>query len=96
MRQKGRKVPPPVPPFDLEAFKREREAVLLSMDEQQIRAYFQKYNGNAGPADSETFWRGIHKARTALQSLPMEARQESKRWLLARGSEPMDDGEVPI
>lgn len=93
---KGRKVPPPQPAFDLPTFLAERETALLSMDEQHIRAFFQKYNGNAGPADSETFWRGIHKARTALQTLPMEARQESKRWLIAHGSEPMDDGDIPL
>jgi hypothetical protein len=96
MKQKGRTPPPPTPPFDPSKFLADREAALLSMDEQQIRAYFRQYNGDAGPSDPEVFWRGIHKARTALQSLPMEARQESKRWLLAHGSEPMDDGEVPL
>lgn len=93
---KGRKVPPKAPAFDLATFLAERESALLSMDEQQIRAYFLKYNGNRGPDDPEIFWRAIHKARTAMTTLPMEARQESKRWLLARGSQPMDDGEVLI
>lgn len=96
MSQKGRKVPPATPPFDLDAFKQERERVPLGMDEQEIRAYFLKYNGNAGPDDPEIFWRGVHKARTALQSLPMDARQQSKRWLIARGSESLDDGDVPL
>jgi hypothetical protein len=93
---KGRKVPDPPPTFDLPTFLAERESALLSMDEQQIRAYFLKYNGNSGPAEPEVFWRGIHKARTALKTLPMDARQESKRWLLARGSQPMDDGEISL
>lgn len=93
---KGRTPPPAAEPFNLETFLAEREQALLSMDEQTIRAYFRKYNGDAGPPDAETFWRGIHKARTALGSLPMEARQESKRWLLARGSASMDDGDVSI
>jgi hypothetical protein len=92
---KGRKVPPPAPPFDLAAFLAEREQVLLGMDEQAIRAYLLKWNGNAGPTEPEVFWLAIHKARTALKSLPMEARQESKRYLLAHNSEPLDDGEVP-
>ncbi len=93
MPQKGR-TPPPA--FDFAAFVAERDAALLSMDEQTIRAYFRKWNGDPGPVDPETFWRGIHKARTAARSLPMGARQESKRWLIAHGSAPMDDGEVPI
>jgi len=96
MKHKGRKVPPPTPPFDLAAFLAEREQVLLSMDEATIRAYLQKWNGNAGPAEPEVFWAAIHKARTALKSFPMEARIESKRWLLAHQSEPLDDGEVPL
>ena len=89
---RGRKVPHP---FDLETFLRERDSALLSMDEQQIRAYFLKYNSDAGPSDPDVFWRGIHKARTAIKTLPMEERQKSKRWLLDHGSEPMDDGEIP-
>lgn len=90
---KGRKVPPA---FDPVAIVAERDAALLSLDEQQIRAYFLKWNGKEPPADPETFWRGIHKARTVATSLPMAARSESKRWLLARGSRPEDDGEVPV
>lgn len=96
MSQKGRTPPPPAPPFDMEAFKRDREQALLSMDEQTIRAYLYHYNGNAGPTDSTVFWCGIHKARTALRTLPMDERSKSKRWLLARGFRPEDDGEVPL
>jgi hypothetical protein len=81
---------------DFKQLLRARDAALLSMDERRIRAYFQKYNGNPGPADPETFWRGVHKARTALKTLPMEERTKSKRWLIEHGSEPMDDGEVPV
>jgi len=73
-----------------------RDAALLSMDEQRLRGYFRKYNGTEMPEDPEVFWRAIHKARTAATGLPMAARTESKRWLLARGSKPMDDGDVPI
>jgi hypothetical protein len=91
---KGRKPPPP-PTFDEEQFLVDRKAALLSMDKATIVAYMQKYAVRP-PTDDETFWRGIHKARTAARDLPMEARQESKRWLLAHGSQPMDDGEVPL
>lgn len=80
----------------IETIVRERDAALLSLDEQQIRAYFWKYNDKAMPADRALFWTIVHKARTASKKLPMEARQESKRWLLARDSEPLDEGEVPL
>jgi hypothetical protein len=91
---KGRKVPPP--DADPIMFLKERDAALLSMDEATIRAYFLRWHGDAGPADPDTFWIGVHKARTASITLPMDARSESKRWLLARGSRSLDDGEVPV
>jgi len=78
------------------AFVAERDAALLSMDEQQIRACFRKHSHKEMPTDSTFFWTIVHKARTAAKSLPMDARSESKRWLVAHGSEPMDDGEVPV
>jgi len=98
MRQKGRKVPPPTPtpPIDPAVIVAERNAAMLSMDEQTIRAYYQKYNDMTAPTDMEVFWRMVHKARTAIRTLPMEERQRSKRWLLAHDSEPLDDGEVPV
>ena len=75
---------------------RERDEALLSMDAARIRAYFRKYNNTPMPSDPEIFWIAVHKARTALRSLPMEARSESKRWLIAHNAEPLDDGEVPV
>lgn len=96
MKQKGR-TPPPAPlPIDPAVIVAERNAAMLSMDEQTIRAYYQKYNGREAPADPEVFWRMVHKARTAIRTFPMEERQLSKRWLLAHDSEPLDDGDVPI
>lgn len=74
----------------------ERDAALLSLDEARIRAYFRKYNGVPMPRDPEIFWRSVHKARTALRSLPMEARSISKRWLIAHNSKSSDDGEVSV
>jgi hypothetical protein len=74
----------------------ERDAAMLSMDEQTIRAYYRKYNGREAPTDMEVFWRMVHKARTAIRTFPMQERQRSKRWLLAHNSEPLDDGDVPI
>ena len=80
---------------EIKAMVKARDAALLSMDEQRLRAYFRKYNGTEMSADPEVFWRAIHKARTAATNLPMAARIASKKWLLARGSRSMDDGDVP-
>lgn len=96
MSQKGRTVPPPPPIIDPATIVAARDTALLSMDEQTIRAYLLEYDGTAGPKDIDVFWLAVHKARTACRSLPMEARIESKRWILARGSRSMDEGEVPI
>jgi hypothetical protein len=91
------KVPPTSAADDqLREMLQERDAALLSLDERRLRAYFLKYNGKPAPSEPEVFWRAIHKARTACLSLPMEARIESKRWLIAHGSQPLDDGDVPI
>lgn len=78
---------------DLEAFKRERDAALLSLDRHKIRRYARKY-GVSLPSSEETFWRAVHKARTGAKTLPPEARRESKEWLRKRGSSSMDDGDV--
>lgn len=77
----------------LKRFLRDRDAALMSLDKAKICAYLRKYGESPHP-NEEVFWRGIHKARTACKSLPMTARVESAKWLIARGSEPMDDGEV--
>jgi hypothetical protein len=36
----------------------------------------------------------MHKARTALRSLPLDVRLESKRWLTERGMRSLDEGEL--
>jgi hypothetical protein len=36
----------------------------------------------------------MHKCITAVRSLPMELRLNSKRWLEERGLEALDDGDV--
>lgn len=74
----------------------ERDSALLSMDEQKIREYFRKYNHSEMPEDMALFWMAVHKSRIACRSLPMEARRESKQWLLDRGSKPLDGGEISM
>jgi hypothetical protein len=73
---------------------RRRDAALLSLDEAAIRKVTAE-GGEQLSSNPEVFWRAVHKARTALRTLPMEARTLSKRWLREHNSEPWDDGEVP-
>lgn len=83
--------------IDLKQFKRDRNRALLSLNRDTITAYFKKYNVlREIPEDEEIFWRAVHKARTGCTELPMAARSESKRWLIAHGSQPWDNGEVPV
>jgi len=67
-------------------------AILTRMDEAELREIFAKRGFH--PSSDEVFWRAVHKARTALPSVSLKLRQESKKWLLAHGSEPWDDGDV--
>lgn len=76
-------------------FIRERREALLSMDEATIRAYAQKYGGKM-PADPAVFWAGVHKARTALKDLPMNARHQSACWLRSKGMRPENEPDDPI
>ena len=81
----------------LQQFLRDRIDALLSMDEDKIRAFHTKYNpGGLLPLHPEAFWRAVHKAITAIPTIPMNKRVESKRWLIEHGSAPMDDGDVPV
>jgi hypothetical protein len=79
---------------EIAEFNRERDEALLSMDEAVIRAMVLKHNGEHMPDDQETFWASIHKSRTAVKSLPIEARRMSKAWLDERGLSSFDEGEL--
>jgi hypothetical protein len=75
-------------------FMKERNEALLSLDEWKIRGYLKKWNGDVGPAHPEAFWRGVHKAITAIPGLPLERRLASKAWLDSHGSSSHDDGDL--
>jgi hypothetical protein len=75
-------------PFDLEAFVRERDTALRSLDREQILAYLRRYN-LAMPTDEWVFWAGVHKAILCLSTATREERQRSLRWLFDHGSAPL-------
>jgi len=74
-------------------FVTERNCAWLSLDEVTIRQHNRKWRIRT-PDDPIVFWVGIHKARTACTSLPLDARLYSKAWLSARGYESLDRGEL--
>lgn len=79
----------------MEQWKKDRLESLLSLDVEKIRAYAIRW-GEHGFAKqtNEAIIIGTHKAITAMKDAPMERRQESKLWLIARGFKAMDDGDV--
>jgi hypothetical protein len=57
-----------------------RRAALLTMDAAPIWA-FARYYGLRPPHAPAAFWEWAHRQRAAALDLPIEARDDSKRWL---------------
>ena len=76
------------------AFKAERNAAYLSMDEQTIRAFVRKWNKRELPSNLHVFWGAVHKGITGCAELPIEFRRQSKAWLDANGYQSHDDGDL--
>lgn len=81
---------------ETETYEEGRDAALLSLDEEAIRSYFAAWNGGVDefPRRKSEFWKQIHQAITAVNSLPADFRLSSKRWLLNRGHRSLDNGQV--
>lgn len=76
--------------LDFDAFIRERDEALLSLDREKIEAYMRKYECPIARND-ELFWAGVHKARTAISTFPEDERKKSREWLAERGLQHMGD-----
>lgn len=69
---------------------------MLGTDDEQVwREYYNKYDIPL-PRDHVVFLASVHKARTAIPTLPIEKRRASKVWLLAHGFHAFDDGEIKV
>ncbi len=77
----------------IDEFKQDQHEALLSLDRDRIATFMQKYDIPI-PLNEEVFWGSVHKARTALPNLGLEARKLSKAWLNLRNWESWDDGEL--
>lgn len=72
---------------------KERDEILLSGDIDRMMEFLVR-NG-LPPLSSREFAEVVmHKARTAVCSLPREVRIASKQWLSERGYHSLDDGDM--
>lgn len=77
-------------------YEKERDAVLLEMDLDKVIAFQQRTNPGYEIPPRDLCEIGMHKARSALTTLPIKERAYSKKWLLDRGFKSHDDGDVPL
>lgn len=69
-----------------EAFVKERNDVLFSLDRKRIEAYCAKY-GDPDTAElpDQVFWAGIYKAICAIRNAPEDKVREARIWLASHG-----------
>lgn len=79
---------------EIEDFIKERNKALLSLNEENIRAFHRKWNEREMTSNPVVFWGSIHKAITGIKSFPKEFRQKSKDWLTQNGLKSLDDGDL--
>jgi hypothetical protein len=76
---------------DLLRYMQERNAALLSGEEDRIRAVCRDWAEYELPEHPEVFRATVHKAVTAITILPPPFREQSQRWLQERGLRPEGD-----
>jgi hypothetical protein len=86
------------PLIEMAAMIRERDEALLSLNREKIMAFARRWSPEflrvAGLSD-EIFWLSVHTARTANRNLPDAERVKSRQYLIERGSQSLDDGDLP-
>ena len=68
-----------------EAFTKERDDVLLSMDKKRVLAYLRK-NEEPIPENEIIMWASVHKCILMITTMPKEVKANSRAWLLRHGS----------
>lgn len=69
-----------------EAFVKERNDALFSMDRKKIEAYCAKH-GDTETAElpDQLFWAGVYKAICAIRNAPEDKVREARTWLASHG-----------
>lgn len=66
----------------------DRDAALRSLAVDRVIEVYRKYNPGQPIPERDIVEIGMHKARTALRTLPKKERRLSKKWLIERGYSP--------
>ena len=79
----------------IEQYNRERDEMLKKRDPVEVIRFARKYSNKPLPS-LDVAEISMHQMTTAIRSMPMALRQESKRWLLDHGYRSHDDGDVKV
>lgn len=75
---------PDTSPETVKRFCNERDAVLRSLNEVEIRAFMDRWGANSHPID-DSFWVGVHLARVNMLDLSEAEKSISRQWLADNG-----------
>jgi hypothetical protein len=78
---------------EIAAYCAERNAMLLKGDVDALIAFNEKH-GNPPFSSRELAEVTLHKMCTAVETLPFEVRNASRKWLRERGYRSLDDGDL--
>lgn len=78
---------------EIAAFNKERNALLLEADVDKVIEFMVRHGG-LRPTSREVGEAAMHKAITAVVSLPLEHRRQSHRWLIEHNYTALDDGDA--
>lgn len=81
---------------EIKAFVKERDEMLLACDVDRCIAFHEKHNPGLKFPSRAIAEAAMHKARTAVKTLPKAERKKSKQWLKDHNMDtmPMDDGDL--
>lgn len=65
-------------------FVKERNEALFSLDKKKIKCYAKKHQVVL-PENELIFWAGVHKAIIAIESAPIDLKEQSAKWLIENG-----------
>ena len=78
-----------------EEYTKEFVKAFSDLDEKKIKAHMKKY-GIVNPSSPIVFWTAVYKSITGGTKFPMKVRRKAKKWLLKRGFQSKDDGDVLV
>ena len=80
---------------DISVYNNLRNAMLKKQDPEELIKFMRRHKLNV-PGSYAMAEVTLHKTITSVNSLPMDLRVKSKKWLLERGYTPLDDGDIKV